>query len=78
MIYLEHSYCPQPWWPELEFFHQPIVLVAWLMYQAIFNFDTQGVAYCDPKGIQFELLLAHFEQLRLVYEMQEDEEGENV
>lgn len=34
--------------------------------------------YRDPKGIQFELLLAHFEQLRLVYEMQDDEEDNNV
>jgi len=31
----------------------------------------------DPKGIQFEPLLAHFEQLRQMYETQE-EEDENV
>lgn len=39
------------------------------MYQAIFSFDTQGVPFGDPKGIWFEPLLAHFEQLSQIYEM---------
>lgn len=29
---------------------------------------------CDPKGTQFEPLLAHFEQLRQMYEIKEKEE----
>lgn len=31
---------------------------------------------CDPDGIWFEPLLAHFEQLCLVYEMKDEEEDE--
>jgi hypothetical protein len=34
----------------------------------------EGKMVCDPNGSQFEPLLAHFEQLRLVYETQQEED----
>ena len=37
---------------------------------------SRSFYFCDPKGIQFEPLLAHFEQLRQMYEMMEKEEND--
>jgi len=40
------------------------------------HLPVENFVHGDPKGIQFEPLLAHFEQLRQMYEMMEKEEND--